>query len=186
MVTTIRNAGRWPPDRPKGDFVDEPHTSDSLPAAGDPWRDTGRLWERVVPLFSTVESRLDRVLLHRHGIGLASLMALGAVTRSHPEPATVGSVARHLGVNASSASRLLAQLEQSGWVNRSSAPCDRRISRLRATEAGRGVWDRASRTLDHELRTAFHVLAFHEKYAHIVARLCRTGGTGPCDGPSSP
>ncbi|WP_225321102.1 MarR family transcriptional regulator [Streptomyces luteolifulvus] len=60
-------------------------------------------------------------------------------------------MARRLGVTASSASRGLAQLERSGWVRRASWPGDRRISRIEMTEAGRSLWEQASRTLDHEL-----------------------------------
>jgi hypothetical protein len=47
------------------------------------------------------------------------------------------------------------------------------------TEAGRSLWEQASRTLDHELDAAFNVLAFDERYAHVVARLCRSAEAAP-------
>ncbi|TXS42142.1 MarR family transcriptional regulator [Streptomyces sp. uw30] len=132
-----------------------------------------RLWERVLPLFTTIGYQLDRTLQRSHDVSLASLMALGAVAGGHPEPMTVGAVARRLGVTASSASRMLAQLERSGWVSRGSWSGDRRVSRIRMTEAGHAFWEQASPTLDRELDAAFNVLAFDERYAHVVARLCR-------------
>ncbi|MFE4513112.1 MarR family winged helix-turn-helix transcriptional regulator [Kitasatospora sp. NPDC056783] len=132
-----------------------------------------RLWQRVLPLFTTIEYRLDRTLQSRHDVSLAALMALGAVAADHPEPVTVGAVAQRLGVTASSASRVLAQLERAGRVSRGSWPGDRRVSRARLTAAGHDLWEQARPTLDRELDAAFNVLAFDERYAHIVARLCR-------------
>ncbi|MFI8191493.1 MarR family transcriptional regulator [Streptomyces sp. NPDC085946] len=148
--------------------------------------DVSRLWERLVPMFSLLQGQLDRVLTNRHGVGLAPLMALGALVRARSGSATVGDVARRLSVSASAASRMLAQLERSGWVARVEWPCDRRISRVAATEQGRGVWARASRTLDDELHTRFSTLRFDEKYAHVVARLCRAEGDPPGPRPPQP
>ncbi|MFJ9721193.1 MarR family winged helix-turn-helix transcriptional regulator [Streptomyces sp. NPDC101209] len=142
----------------------------SAQAAGD---GGFRLWERVLPLFATVEYQLDRTLQRRHDVTLASLMALGAVAGAHPEPVTVGAVARRLGVAVSSASRVLAQLERAGRVSRGLWPGDRRISRIHLTPAGHDLWEQARPTLDRELDAAFNVLAFDERYAHVVARLCR-------------
>ncbi|MFG2887740.1 MarR family winged helix-turn-helix transcriptional regulator [Streptomyces sp. NPDC048297] len=151
-----------------------------LPAPGS------RLWERVLPLVTTIGYRLDRTLQRRHDVSLASLMTLGAVAGGHPEPVTVGAMARRLGVTASSASRVLAQLERAGWVSRSSWSGDRRVSRVRMTEAGHAFWAEASHTLDRELDAAFNVLAFDERYAHIVARLCRgTEAVPRQEGPAS-
>ncbi|MFE5732117.1 MarR family winged helix-turn-helix transcriptional regulator [Streptomyces sp. NPDC056528] len=143
-----------------------------------------RIWERLRPLFTTVEHRMDRTLQRRHDVSLASLMALGAVARGRPEPATVGEVARRLGVTTSSASRALAQLERSGWVRRLPCPADRRTSRVEMTRSGHDKWEEARHTLDRELDAAFRVLAFDERYAHVVARLCRVPGDTPRPGPS--
>ncbi|MCX3061101.1 MarR family transcriptional regulator [Streptomyces beihaiensis] len=119
-------------------------------------------------------------------MSLAPLMALGAVALSSAqEPATVGTVARRLGVTASSASRLLTHLERSALVSRASQTGDRRIGHLRATEAGRNMWEQASRTLASELDAAFNTLAFDEKYAHIVARLCRAEAAPRAEEPPS-
>ncbi|MET8168039.1 MarR family transcriptional regulator [Streptomyces sp. NPDC005329] len=154
----------------------EPHDSDGRETATE---DVARLWERVATMFSWLEGQLDRTLTHRHGVGLAPLMALGVLVGEHPGSVPVGDVARRLSVSASAASRILTQLESSGWATRVAWPCDRRISRLAATEAGRHVWTRAGRTLDRELDFSFRTLRFNERYAHVVARLCRAEDDTP-------
>nr|WP_239149631.1 MarR family transcriptional regulator [Streptomyces sp. SID12501] len=106
-------------------------------------------------------------------------MALGVLVRERPESVTVGGVARQLGVSDSTASRILNQLERSGWTVRVAWPCDQRATRIAVTDAGLEVWNGASRTLDRELDLAFEKLRFDEKYTHVVARLCRTGEDPP-------
>ncbi|WP_437024884.1 MarR family winged helix-turn-helix transcriptional regulator [Streptomyces sp. enrichment culture] len=138
-----------------------------------------RLWERIVPMYSLLEGRLDRVLAHRHGIGLGPLMALGLLVKSSPAPLSVSGVAGRLGVSVSAASRVLARLEEQGRAVRVAWPCDRRAGRVTATEAGSRLWTQASRTLDRELSAAFRTLRFDERYAHVAARLCRAEDEPP-------
>ncbi|WP_448316088.1 MarR family winged helix-turn-helix transcriptional regulator [Streptomyces sp. CO7] len=133
-----------------------------------------RLWERIVPMFSLLEGRLDHTLTRRHGIGLGQLMALGVLAREHPGSVSVSGVARRLGVSVSAASRVLAQLERAGRTVRVAWPCDRRASRVTATETGLDLWNRACQTLHRELSLSMRTLRFDERYAHLVARLCRT------------
>ncbi|MEU3511019.1 MarR family transcriptional regulator [Streptomyces longwoodensis] len=156
----------------------EPHKSGPRDADAET---LSRLWERVVPLFTSLEGQLDTLLTHRHGIGLVPLMALGALAGERPGSVTVSGLARRLGVSVSAASRMLTYLERSGWTARTAWPCDRRTSHVTVTDAGLALWTRASRTLEHELDTAFRALRFDERYAHVVARLCRTGDAMPQD-----
>ncbi|MGW5653314.1 MarR family transcriptional regulator [Streptomyces humi] len=148
----------------------EPHDDDDRAPDTE---SISRLWERVVPMFSLLQGRMDRTLTHRHGVGVGPLMALGVLVREHPESVTVGGVARRLGLSVSAASRMLAHLERAGWTVRVAWPCDRRTSRVAVTDSGLRLWSRASETLDRELDHAFGTLRFDEKYAHVVARLCR-------------
>ncbi|MDH6228328.1 MULTISPECIES: MarR family transcriptional regulator [Streptomyces] len=140
-----------------------------------------RLWERMVPMFSLLEGRLDHTLTRRHDIGLGQFMALGVLAREHPESVSVSGVARRLGVSVSAASRVLAQLERAGRTVRVAWPCDRRASRVTVTETGLDLWNRACHTLHHELSLAFGTLRFDERYAHLVARLCRTERERPAE-----
>ncbi|MFF8591844.1 MarR family winged helix-turn-helix transcriptional regulator [Streptomyces sp. NPDC015220] len=154
----------------------EPHDNEVAEAEAET---VSRLWERIVPMFSLVEGQLDHTLTRRHGIGLGQLMALGALVDEHPDSVAVGGVARRLGLSSSAASRILAHLERSGWAAKVAWSCDRRTSRVAVTEAGLALWAPASRTLDHELAMVFETLKFDERYAHVVARLCRAGGEPP-------
>jgi DNA-binding MarR family transcriptional regulator len=133
-----------------------------------------RLWERIVPMFSLLEGRLDHTLKRRHGIGLGQLMALGVLAREHPGSVSVSGLARRLGVSVSAASRMLAQLERAGRAVRVAWPCDRRAGRATVTETGLDLWNRACHTLHRELSLSLRTLRFDERYAHLVARLCRT------------
>ncbi|KOT34182.1 hypothetical protein ADK41_26520 [Streptomyces caelestis] len=154
----------------------EPYTNEDRDAEAE---NVSRLWERVVPMFSLLEGRLDRVLTLRHNVGLGQLMALGVLAGEQSAPATVSGVARRLGLSVSAASRMLAHLERSGWTDKVAWPCDRRASRVAITEAGRAVWRSASETLEHELDHAFTALKFDERYAHVASRLCRADGEPP-------
>lgn len=156
----------------------EPHKSGPRDADAET---LSRLWERVVPMFASLEGQLDALLTRRHGIGMGPLMALGALAGERPGSLTVSGLARRLGVSVSAASRMLAHLERSGWTSKTAWPCDRRTSRVTVTEAGLALWTRASRTLEHELDAAFRALRFDERYAHVVARLCRAGDGPPED-----
>jgi DNA-binding MarR family transcriptional regulator len=140
---------------------------------------TSRLWERMVPMYSLLEGRLDRVLTHRHDIGLGALMALGLLVKSSPAPLSVSGIAGRQGVSVSSASRVLARLEEQGRAVRVAWPCDRRAGRFTATAAGARLWTHARRTLDRELSAEFRALRFDERYAHVAARLCRAEDEPP-------
>ncbi|MGW7425179.1 MarR family transcriptional regulator [Streptomyces sp. NPDC054813] len=154
----------------------EPHDKEHHAADPD---NVSRLWTRVVPMFSLLQAQLDRTLTNRHGVGVGPLMALGVLVRERPGSVTVGAVARQLGVSVSTASRMLTQLERSGWTIRIAWPCDRRTTRISATDSGLSLWSRANQTLERELDLAFEKLRFDENYAHVVARLCRAGEDPP-------
>src|SRR5690606_4627058 len=111
------------PDEPRTVHVTETHDEGAPDADAD---FTSRLWERMVPMYSLLEGRLDRVLTHRHDIGLGALMALGLLVKSSPAPLSVSGIAGRQGVSVSSASRVLARLEEQGRAVRVAWPCDRR------------------------------------------------------------
>lgn len=66
--------------------------------------------------------------------------AIGALQDADPDAAvTVGDVADLLGLDPSTASRLVADCERDGLVERGVHPQDRRSARLSLTDAGRSV-----------------------------------------------
>ena len=85
------------------------------------WGNRPRVRERIV---AKVGVRLDRPL---YGI-LGRLQAAG--------PQRTSDIAAHLGVDISTVSRQVAQLEAEGLVRRGSDPSDRRATMICLTEAG--------------------------------------------------
>jgi DNA-binding MarR family transcriptional regulator len=95
-----------------------------------------RLWTR---------SRLLQ-LLREHAepgqeIQLSNLLVIYSVARSDGEEdcVTVGAVADHLDIDPSTASRLVGQTIEAGYVSRRPSPLDARRTLLRLTDEGRRV-----------------------------------------------
>jgi DNA-binding MarR family transcriptional regulator len=83
--------------------------------------------------------RLRRLAeIDTHDSGLAILMLLGRTG-----PLSVTDLARHLGVNQSTASRQVAPLEEDGFLRRTVHPAHRRIALLNLTEEGLAACERA-------------------------------------------
>jgi DNA-binding MarR family transcriptional regulator len=91
------------------------------------WGNRPRVRERIV---ATVGVRLDRPL---YGI-LGRLQAAG--------PQRTSDLASHLGVDISTVSRQVGQLEGEGLVGRGSDPNDRRAAMIRLTAAGADLLSR--------------------------------------------
>ncbi|GAA4990949.1 hypothetical protein GCM10023205_73370 [Yinghuangia aomiensis] len=83
--------------------------------------------------------RLRRLAeIDTHDSGLAILMLL-----RRTGPLSVTDLARHLGVNQSTASRQVAPLEEDGFLTRTVHPSHRRIALLTLTEIGFAACERA-------------------------------------------
>lgn len=81
-------------------------------------------------------ARLER-RLRRQGdsnIGVSSLSALATLT--HHGPMTLGELAAHEGVRPPSVTRVVGVLSQTGLVDRTPDPADRRVGRVRASSDG--------------------------------------------------
>jgi DNA-binding MarR family transcriptional regulator len=80
---------------------------------------------------------------------LSQLSALGTVYRSGPLSA--GEIAAIEQVQPPSMTKILAAIEQAGWIERSSHPDDRRQSVIAITEAGRELLAEETRVRDEWL-----------------------------------
>lgn len=95
------------------------------------------------------------------------------------EPHTVGELAGLLGVTQQAASKVVAELEALGYVERRQDEADNRVRRVRLTRRGRAVVERARRArarLEAELRAAVGPEALAETRRVLLALLDRTGG----------
>ncbi|HEU4328408.1 MAG TPA: MarR family transcriptional regulator [Roseiflexaceae bacterium] len=111
-----------------------------LEAAGQALFRLGRIFARQ-PLPHLLAQRTERAVeLSR--ILVAEAVAAGEQTG---QEITVGAVAERLAIDPSTASRLVAETIQAGYLTRSPAPEDARRSLLALTEAGRELVEHARR-----------------------------------------
>lgn len=73
------------------------------------------------------------------------VQAVEAGTEASDQEVTVGAVAARLGVDPSTASRLVAEAIQAGYLARATSPADARRARLGLTAAGRALAEGARR-----------------------------------------
>lgn len=87
-----------------------------------------------------------RRFLHELGgdLDVSTVRVLGAVDRAAP-PVTVGCVAEALGVEASTASRMVGRAVDAGYLQRRPGRTDARVRELRVAPAGAVLLDRAAR-----------------------------------------
>lgn len=108
-------------------------TSSALDDAGRALFGLGRMFDR---------QRVRRVLSgdSERSVELSRIFAVQAVEASLGEPGaevTVGAVAGRLGIDQSTASRLVAETIREGYLSRAASEADGRRIRLELTEAGR-------------------------------------------------
>jgi DNA-binding MarR family transcriptional regulator len=90
------------------------------------------------------------------GITESQLSALGAIKRHGP--LALGELAAHEQVQPPTMTKIVAELEQSGLVDRHPDPDDRRVVRAQVTSAGRRVLQRARARKDAYLEQRLSAL----------------------------
>lgn len=95
-----------------------------------------------------VIARLARQMRQQSPGGLTPSQWSALATIEEHEPLRIGDLADREGVSAPTATRLVASLEDSGLLSRSSDPADRRTAYVGLTDAGREKinWARSVRT----------------------------------------
>jgi DNA-binding MarR family transcriptional regulator len=116
--------------------------SEERTAVGDPsvLDDAGRALFRLGRMFD--RQRVRKVLARgsERSVELSRIFAVQAVEAGLAEPGdevTVGAVAERLGIDQSTASRLVAETIREGYLSRAASEADGRRIRLELTEAGR-------------------------------------------------
>lgn len=88
-----------------------------------------------------VLARLNRALRRQGNAGLTSSQISALATVEEWGPLRISSLANHEAVGASVATRMVASLEESRFVQRTEDPDDRRASLVELTTAGRDLLD---------------------------------------------
>lgn len=103
--------------------------------------------EAVTDLLGVLWRRVHHETMRRissPGITPARLRALRFVARGE-EPVRMGELAEKLGIVPRSATTLVDELTEAGWVHRLPDAGDRRVTLVEATPAGRRILERANR-----------------------------------------
>lgn len=111
-------------------------------------REPGASWTTVVATVGEVESRLNKWLSQHHGVGLTDYRALTLLSGAADRELRITELAAQVGLNQSSATRLVGRLEAKGLVARDTCPDD-----------GRGVYaviTDTGLTLVHELADRYN------------------------------
>ncbi len=99
-----------------------------------------KLWLRLLACATQIETEIRRRLRAQFGTTLPRFDYLAQLHR-HPEGLRMNELSRHLMVTGGSVTGLTDQLEKDGWVQRESAPDDRRAFLLRLTPTGRAAFE---------------------------------------------
>jgi len=100
-----------------------------------------KLWLRLLACSTQIETEIRRRLRVQFGTTLPRFDYLAQLHR-HADGLRMSELSRHLMVTGGSITGLTDQLEKEGWVQRESAPDDRRAFVLRLTPEGRAAFDR--------------------------------------------
>ena len=89
-------------------------------------RDMTGAWTRVATFVATVEASLGRWLTANHGLGLTEYRALVHLSKAPDRELRINDLARQVGLNQSSVTRLLSRLESKALAYRDTCPDDGR------------------------------------------------------------
>ncbi|MFE7192733.1 MarR family winged helix-turn-helix transcriptional regulator [Kitasatospora sp. NPDC057541] len=137
------------------------------------------LWNQLAVLVAEVGTTVDRRLTREAGISLSEFQTLNALAAAEPEGLRIQQLAEALGLNQSSASRLVARLQGQGLVSRGVSETDRRGVLARITEQGKETARQARDLFDREMGQALDLASIDGRTATVVARLRYTPGERP-------
>lgn len=92
----------------------------------DATRNLSAAWAQVAAVVSAVDSTLGRWLVDNYGVGLTDYRALLHLSRAPDRELRIHDLADKVGLNQSSATRLVGRLEGKGLVVRDTCPDDGR------------------------------------------------------------
>lgn len=101
--------------------------------------DISTAWSRVAAFSSAVDANLDRWLADSYRVGLTEFRALSLVNQASDKELRVNELAQRVGLNQSSATRLVSRLEAKGYVRRDVCEDDGRGVYAVITEQGEAL-----------------------------------------------
>jgi len=131
------------------------------------------LWQRLKNVVDGVENQVAKALQREHGIGLTEYRALKLLAGAADSELRMQELAKLMGLNQSSVTRLVERLERDGYTIRDLCPNDKRGVYTVLTGRGREMQSHAEQDYDGYLNAALEELGSHEENSSIVQCLRR-------------
>src|SRR5467141_932374 len=112
-------------------------------------------WRHFLQAHSALTRQMDADLIASHGITLSDYEVLLRLSQAPDFRMRRVDLAEGVLLTQSGITRLLAGLEQAGWVERASCETDRRVVYAQLTEAGNAKYREAAKTHLVGIRTLF-------------------------------
>lgn len=128
----------------------------------------------LVEAHAHMEAVFGRSLDQAHGLPLSSFEAILRLGRSPDQQLTMGELTEQITLTSGGVTRLVDRLIASGLVERIADPADRRVQRVRLTQAGQTALNAAVKThlVDLEAELFGRITATEAAtLAHILAKL---------------
>lgn len=126
------------------------------------------LWQRVKNIVDSVESQVAKSLEREHGIGLTDYRALKLLSDATDSELRMQELAKLLGLNQSSVTRLVERLERAGYTVRDLCPDDKRGVYTVLTDRGREMQVRAGKDYEGYLNKALDEAGSHPENRQVV------------------
>ncbi|USH01683.1 MarR family transcriptional regulator [Grimontia kaedaensis] len=117
------------------------------------------LWLRVKIVVDSVENQIAKELQREHGLGLTDYRALTLLSESENSELRMQELAKLLGLNQSSVTRLVERLEKGGFTIRDICPKDKRGVYTVLTGRGRDIQERVGKHFTEYLNNALDTVA---------------------------
>ena len=119
--------------------------------------DDVRLWLRLLSCTMTIEKSVQRMLADRFGTSLSRFDVMAALERAG-DGLTMVALSQALLVSNGNVTQLVRKLSDEGMVRAAPDPSDRRISRVRLTDAGRAHFAEMATAHHHHIDALFAAL----------------------------
>ncbi|CZF77611.1 Transcriptional regulator SlyA [Grimontia celer] len=117
------------------------------------------LWLRVKIVVDSVENQIAKELQREHGLGLTDYRALTLLSESENSELRMQELAKLLGLNQSSVTRLVERLEKGGFTIRDICPKDKRGVYTVLTGRGRDIQEKVGKHFTEYLNNALDTVA---------------------------
>lgn len=128
-------------------------------------------WSKVAAFASAVDASLDKWLAENHRVGLTEFRALAFVSQASDKELRVNDLAQRVGLNQSSATRLVSRLEAKGLARRDVCEDDGRGVYAVITEQGEALLREVREPYEDRVRELLGKASLH--FPHLDVKQLR-------------